>query len=330
MIEANNYIPLLSIHPTELYLYGERIEPITKTHNNNNSLKNLLNNNHHNTLSDTAKRKAKRAINYLLYQSKTKKAYNYKTKSMFEFKVNFITLTLPSRQIHTDQLIKKECLNQFLIEAKKKWNLTNYVWKSERQANGNIHFHILSDVFIPWLEMRNTWNRIVNKLGYVDRFTETNHKNNPNSTDIHSLKKVHNIKEYILKYMIKKNKTHNSTAKRKLHPQQYPNLYQKNNLSNGVKKFLSKTSNNGRIWSCSYELSNLTGGRSEINDEISKEIDQLKKDTKTKTVQKDYWTGVFYVQEKLQEKKYPYLYSLLSKYCEEKFNSRAATYILNL
>jgi NDP-sugar pyrophosphorylase family protein len=40
-------------------------------------------------------------------------------------------------------------------------------------------------------------------LGYIDRFKEKNGHDNPNSTDIHSLKSVQNPSAYITKYMTK-------------------------------------------------------------------------------------------------------------------------------
>jgi len=104
-------------------------------------------------------------------------------------KVGFITLTLPSSQVkkihenrkgqyshtefyHTDQEIKSKCLNQILIELKKQYGITNYIWKAEKQDNGSIHFHILVDCYIPHSDLRVRWNRICNKLGYVDRYSE--------------------------------------------------------------------------------------------------------------------------------------------------------------
>lgn len=116
---------------------------------------------------------------------------------------SFVTLTLPYTQMHCDKVIKRECLNNFLIYIKRAHNASNYLWKAEVQRNGNIHFHILFDKYIPWREVRNIWNRSVNRLGYVDWFCTENDSLDPNSTDIHSLKKVKNIRSYIAKYVSK-------------------------------------------------------------------------------------------------------------------------------
>jgi hypothetical protein len=139
-------------------------------------------------------------IGWLQLFTKEKKAMNYKLGREFKFRLNFITLTLPSRQIHDDKVIKRECLNEFLIVAKRKWKLKDYVWRAETQANGNIHFHVIGDTFIRYDELRSEWNRIVEKLGYVSRFKENS---NPNSTDIHSLKNIKNVVKYLIKYCTK-------------------------------------------------------------------------------------------------------------------------------
>jgi hypothetical protein len=143
---------------------------------------------------------------------------------------------LSSKQIHSDNDIKSYLLNQFLVEARKRWHVQHYLWRAEAQRNGNIHFHIVCDRFIPWSELRDTWNRIQNKLGYVDRYREEmkqfhaggfnvrldllktwsyknqvrayrtgskNDWNSPNSTDIHSIVRISNLAAYLSKYCTK-------------------------------------------------------------------------------------------------------------------------------
>jgi hypothetical protein len=112
----------------------------------------------------------------------------------------FITLTLSSRQVHCDKTIKRECLNHFLIYLKRHYGAVNYIWKAELQKNGNIHYHIITDKYIPHQELRELWNMAQNRLSYVDMFEQ--HRN-PNSTDIHSLKRVRNVMSYVGKYMSK-------------------------------------------------------------------------------------------------------------------------------
>jgi hypothetical protein len=161
-------------------------------------------------LSKNAKKRLKRAISWFVYLSKEKIAINPSTKKPFKFKLAFITLTLPSKQIHDDKIIKSVCLNQFLSEMRQFYDLKNYVWRAEIQQNGNIHFHITIDSFIHYGIINRVWNRCTEKLGYVSRARKRLGKDkswSPNSTDIHSVRKIHNITAYLCKYFT--NEKHN-------------------------------------------------------------------------------------------------------------------------
>jgi hypothetical protein len=115
----------------------------------------------------------------------------------------FATLTLSAKQIHCDKVIKREMLNHFLIEMKRQFLTNNYLWKAEPQENGNIHFHILLDKYIPWEDLRFIWNKAQERLGYISEFEKKYGHRDPNSTDIHALYEVRNVHAYIMKYMKK-------------------------------------------------------------------------------------------------------------------------------
>lgn len=187
-------------------------------------------------LSKTAKKKLTLAIEYFLTINKPNNSKSGFTGRHFNNKIAFITLTLPSQQVHSDNEIKEKCLNQFLIEIARYHKVTNYVWRAEYQKNGNIHFHIVVNRYIWWNDVRNRWNRIINKLGYVDTYRKNLKEyhahgfqvrtdllkkwpvkaqikaykaglktdfHNPNSIDIHKINNITNIKNYITKYMSK-------------------------------------------------------------------------------------------------------------------------------
>lgn len=81
----------------------------------------------------------------------------------------FLTLTLPSKQKHHDRVFRK-LLAKFLDHLKKTKGLENYVWKAETQRNGNIHFHLLIDVFIEKDYVQRLWNSYLEKYGYVSAY----------------------------------------------------------------------------------------------------------------------------------------------------------------
>src|SRR5690625_1883113 len=72
--------------------------------------------------------------------------------------------------MHTDKEIKELALNQLLVELRKHYDMQNYIWKAELQANKNIHFHIVTDAFVQFHALQLRWNRILSKLGYIASF----------------------------------------------------------------------------------------------------------------------------------------------------------------
>jgi len=249
----NNLVPYYSLSPNSLTLY-ERPDVVKSEKKINSSINNLIDNTNYTLdLSSTARKRLNSSLKYMMYLTKTKKIKGKKIKNKYQnyitdydktniykktvnYKITFITLTLPSEQIHSDKIIKAKLLNQFLIEIKTKHNVNNYIWKAEKQKNGNIHFHILIDNYIYWQTIRDIWNRIINKMGYVTKYQQNMleyfkngfikskskkdkrtlkqqmkaYKNgvdtnwlHPNSTDIHALYSVKNLSAYMSKYMAK-------------------------------------------------------------------------------------------------------------------------------
>ena len=139
--------------------------------------------------------------------------------------MTFITLTLCSEQVHSDQEVKRLMLNRFLIELQRYHGVKKYLWVAEKQKNGNIHFHICIDQPIWWTKIRDRWNAIQASFGYVDSFENKYKHRNPNSTDIHALDNVDDPEAYLVKYLCKED---------------YPHLV------------------TGRLWSCSRCLRNVT------------------------------------------------------------------------
>lgn len=208
-------------------------------------------------LSPKAKRKLINAVNWLIASAKTKRVFSKTTGKSYSFKLNFITLTLPTTDHEiTDHFFKAKLLHNFLATANYKFGLSNYVWKVEAQANGNIHAHITTDVFMQWQDVRDTWNNILRKHGLLKSYQEKHSKmskihyvteyakgnldlfkklelayekgvsenwDNPNTTDVHAVHKVNDLGSYLAKYFSKEEE-----GRRRI---------------------------KGRVWSCSKNLS---------------------------------------------------------------------------
>lgn len=154
-----------------------------------------------NLLSIAASRKLKTAINWLAYLSREKTVFVKSLNKHVKTRLTFITLTLPTKQIHTDTEIKEKCLGPFLQWLRDKHKATKYIWKAEIQKNGNIHFHITTDKFIHYQALRKQWNRNLDQLGYCKRYTSATGRINPPSTEIKSVRKVKNIAAYLGSYL---------------------------------------------------------------------------------------------------------------------------------
>lgn len=195
-----------------------------------------VDNRHSFQLSKKAVARIKEKVTWLYELARNKTITTTSGKVLSSFKMNFITLTLPSMQQHSTATIISTCLNQFLSELRLYSGLKNYVWRLEYQKNGNVHFHIATDSFIEFEYCRAVWNRCIEKLGYVTAyhdifsklsFSEYCARTNPdgktdiktlserfsvgirsnwrmpNSVDVRHVSNAKNIAFYISKYITK-------------------------------------------------------------------------------------------------------------------------------
>lgn len=151
-------------------------------------------------LSSKAAQRLAVCVELLTSAAQTKRLWWSEEKRYVSFKLSFVTLTLPSKQVHTDNEIVTQVLKPFIRWWRDKNPALLYIWKAEVQDNGNIHFHLTTNSFIHWRTLRKKWNQCVNKLGYIDRYG----KDNPNSTDVHSVKNIRDLSSYLTAYVTKK------------------------------------------------------------------------------------------------------------------------------
>lgn len=158
-------------------------------------------------LNPKSRSKLRFSINLLVEQAKWKQVENPTTKRLYKFKVNFITLTLSGKQGQvSDKEIKSKMLFPWIRNMRDVYGLRSYVWRAERQKNGNIHFHITTDTYIPYDYIRDAWNYQQSKFHFIDEFRNRNQSEFPNSTDVHSVQNIRNLASYLVKYMLKDEK----------------------------------------------------------------------------------------------------------------------------
>lgn len=245
-------VPKASIRPNKIVFYTQVIKnfaiapgPVTKisaeTKKELNSwgigMAKLTESNKHNfEISKKASGRIKEKVTWLYELAKNKTVTTTGGKTLYSFKMNFLTLSLPSSQTHETATITKECLNQFFIECKLKFGLNNYVWRLEFQKNGNAHYHIATDTYIDYTNCKLIWNRCLQKLGYITAYQNKfigmsfaqycqNYSDNgktpfnllrerygrgvasrwdsPNTVDVRAVSNAKNIAFYISKYITK-------------------------------------------------------------------------------------------------------------------------------
>lgn len=151
-----------------------------------------------------SRKRLKECCSILFALSKLKKVVAPKSGKEFKFRIALITLTLSAPQgIITDRQIKSDVLAPFLRHFRK-LGMWNYIWKSERQKNGNVHFHILTDTFLDQTLVRDFWNKCQSKLGFIALFHAKFGHSSPNSTDCKAVIQDAGMTNYMLKYMLKK------------------------------------------------------------------------------------------------------------------------------
>lgn len=193
-------------------------------------------NKHNFQLSAKAATRIKEKVTWLYELARNKTITTSSGKVLQSFKMNFITLTLPAKQIHSTAEITAICLNQFLTECKSVHNLENFVWRLEYQRNGNVHYHLATDCYLDFDYVRAVWNRCLAKLGYIEAyhdifsklsFSQYNDRVNadgntaisvvaeryavgkrsawrmPNTVDVRAVSNAKNIAFYISKYITK-------------------------------------------------------------------------------------------------------------------------------
>lgn len=166
---------------------------IIKTHTN-------LLNNQQKLLSQKSQSRIRNAVNLLIECSKRKYLYVKGREKPYQYKVGFMTLTLPEKQKHSDHHIHYKIFKPFIRILREKYDLAEYLWKAETQDNNNLHYHLTLNVFIHWKDINREWNQLLKKEGYKFSTVDSERA----STDIHATKSIKNIAGYLCSYVGKK------------------------------------------------------------------------------------------------------------------------------
>lgn len=215
-----------------------------KEKSKNTTSSNKLEKKFHNfEISENSQKNLRSKVEWLFQYARSRNVKTYTNKIIKNYKCGFITLTLPSKQKHNTAYIITQMLDEFLQQLRKRIKMVNYVWRLEFQANGNAHFHIVTDSYCDYYLAQKLWNKILNVHGYIEpyknkmsaltyneyvkrfgtkkdgtkiqneilfkryNYGKSTNWSNPNTVDCKNISKGGSISFYISKYFSKKEKS---------------------------------------------------------------------------------------------------------------------------
>jgi hypothetical protein len=171
---------------------------------NEESLKNLEKKYTLDTVSDKRKSQLKRILSIWFDGLQMAKRNKFKGVRVENQYPTFVTLTLSSKQVHTDNFIKRHLLGRFIERLQRGYLVKFWFWTAETQANGNIHFHLIIDKYISHVDIRREWNLLQKSYGYHDKEISKENSYGYNSTDIKRVKDLLRCLYYLVNYCFKK------------------------------------------------------------------------------------------------------------------------------
>jgi hypothetical protein len=150
-------------------------------------------------------RRMKKACDLLSLLAVERLIYRPDFKEPLKFRINFITLTLPSAQGNfSDKDIHTKIFLPWLRYCQRRFGLNLYIWRAERQKNGNIHYHLLTNTWIDKHELTKTWNYHCDKLKLWREYKRKHGEKQAPSTNVKNASNEKEVAEYIRKYVRKK------------------------------------------------------------------------------------------------------------------------------
>lgn len=101
-------------------------------------------------------RSTEKRINKTKVKGKMYALFNLKCSRKF---MAFYSVSFP---IGTTDESAFTCWNYWLTQLRKRFELTNYIWVTERQKNGTLHYHMLTNNYLPILQVNRLMGIIIN------------------------------------------------------------------------------------------------------------------------------------------------------------------------
>lgn len=164
-------------------------------------------------LTQGAKKRLTKAVDLMCQSVKTKKVYNRVLDRNVTHRLSYITLTVSQHENLTAREVYDKGFKQFLQWLRRSQKVNTYIWKCEVQKRGQIHYHITTPSYIFYQDIRDKWNNIQRGNGWLEDYYKLKGHYDPNSTDIHEVRKVNNLSGYLIKEFCKAIQNPNTTGK---------------------------------------------------------------------------------------------------------------------
>lgn len=155
------------------------------------------------TMTNHARKRLSCALDILIQRNPTRRIYNTITETSHDFRLNFVTLTVPTHKMISASWGYEHLLGKWIRYMRDKYGLKEYVWKCELTEAQQPHWHITTNEFIPWQVIRWKWNSLMRNERLLDKYARQHGHFNPNSTDIHAVENVVDMQKYLAKEMCK-------------------------------------------------------------------------------------------------------------------------------
>lgn len=232
-------------------------------------------------LSTGAISRMRKAVCLLNQVTPTRSVYNPIIQRHQKLKLSFITLTISDNyRNYTAKQAYQDLLRPFLQFLTKTKGLKLYIWKAEIQKRGQLHYHLITPTFIHYQEIRDKWNYLQLKKGYLDSYKKKYNSTDPNSTDVHSMRRVKDAEAYLLKYMIKDPDQRDTSHKEK----------KPDNI-----KF------DGKVWDCSRILKETPYFTTELDPDLQAALRWQEQKGLIIRIQIDFATILVSKQKRIQE-----------------------------
>ena len=252
------------------YLQSE--QSLSGTHFHTSNFKHTLNSLNQSSGSDMSKlvgysglvtkgvkKRIRKKMDLLLQISPIRKIYNPVINKVHDFQLAFLTFTIqhqPDLPDHKD--IMRTCFKPMLALLRNKMGVRDYVWKAELQVNGTIHYHLCTNRYIDYMELRSNWNSLLKKAGLLEKYFSEHGHYNPNSTDIRATHTATAASIYMSKYMAK-----NDDEERRI---------------------------GGKVWDCSVNLKHSVQYTDELSSFADQQLAEGISSGKIKEIKSDYVT----------------------------------------